>query len=36
VIQLSPPLIAGPDELTEIATTLRKVLTEAAKLVAKL
>jgi adenosylmethionine-8-amino-7-oxononanoate aminotransferase len=36
VIQLSPPLIAGPDELKEIATTLRNVLTEAAALVAKL
>ena len=36
VIQLSPPLIAGPDELTEIATILRKVLSEAAELVAKL
>jgi len=36
VIQLSPPLIAGPDELTEIATVLRTVLTEAAALVAKL
>ncbi|MCH7696901.1 MAG: aminotransferase class III-fold pyridoxal phosphate-dependent enzyme, partial [Proteobacteria bacterium] len=36
VIQLSPPLIAGPDELREIATILRNVLTEAAALVAKL
>jgi adenosylmethionine-8-amino-7-oxononanoate aminotransferase len=36
VIQLSPPLIAGPDELREIATILRKVLTEASALVAKL
>ncbi len=36
VIQLSPPLICGPDELREIATILRKVLTEAAEMVAKL
>ena len=36
VIQLSPPLIAGPDELREIATVLRNVLTEASELVAKL
>jgi len=36
VIQLSPPLIAGPDELREIATVLRSVLTEAAVLLAKL
>ena len=36
VIQLSPPLIAGPDELREIETILRKVLTEASELVAKL
>ncbi len=36
VIQLSPPLICGPDELKEIARILRKVLTEAAELVAKL
>jgi len=36
VIQLSPPLIAGPDELGEIAAILRKVLTEASELVAKL
>ncbi len=36
VIQLSPPLICGPDELREIAGILRKVLTEAAELVAKL
>lgn len=36
VIQLSPPLICGPDELREIARILRKVLTEAAELVAKL
>jgi adenosylmethionine-8-amino-7-oxononanoate aminotransferase len=36
VIQLSPPLIAGPDELREIATILRNVLTEASALVAKL
>ncbi len=36
VIQLSPPLICGPDELKEIAAILRKVLTEAAEMVAKL
>ena len=36
VIQLSPPLIAGPDELKEIARILRMVLAEAAELVAKL
>ena len=36
VIQLSPPLIAGPDELREIERVLRRVLTEAAALVAKL
>jgi adenosylmethionine-8-amino-7-oxononanoate aminotransferase len=36
VIQLSPPLIAGPDELKQIATILRNVLTEASELVAKL
>ena len=36
VIQLSPPLISGPDELREIERILRKVLTEAAELVAKL
>lgn len=36
VIQLSPPLIAGPDELKEIATILRLVLNEATELVAKL
>ena len=36
VIQLSPPLIAGPDELNEIADILRKVLTEAVELVGKL
>jgi len=36
VIQLSPPLIAGPKELTEIATILRKVLTEASELLADL
>ncbi len=29
VIQLSPPLIAGPDELDEIESILRKVLGEA-------
>jgi adenosylmethionine-8-amino-7-oxononanoate aminotransferase len=31
VIQLSPPLIAGSDELDQIETTLRTVLTEASK-----
>lgn len=31
VIQLSPPLIAGPDELGEIAGILRKVLGEASE-----
>lgn len=31
VIQLSPPLIAGPDELGEIASILRKVLGEASE-----
>ncbi len=36
VIQLSPPLIAGPKELTEIATILRKVLAEASELLASL
>ena len=36
VIQLSPPLIAGPEELKEIAGILRQALTEAAELVAKL
>ncbi len=36
VIQLSPPLISGPDELREIESILRKVLTEAAELVTKL
>jgi adenosylmethionine-8-amino-7-oxononanoate aminotransferase len=30
VIQLSPPLIAGPEEFAEIETVLRKVLTQAA------
>ncbi|MBF8191879.1 aspartate aminotransferase family protein [Nonomuraea sp. K274] len=29
VIQLAPPLIAGPEEFDEIASTLRAVLTEA-------
>ena len=29
VVQLSPPLVAGPEELDFIATTLRRVLTEA-------
>ncbi len=36
VIQLSPPLISGPDELREIEGILRKALTAAAELVAKL
>ena len=36
VIQLSPPLIAGPDELREIARILREVLSKASELVAKL
>jgi len=36
VIQLSPPLIAGPDELKEIATILDSVLGEACERVAKL
>lgn len=31
VIQLSPPLVAGPDELREIADILRKVLGEASE-----
>ena len=31
VIQLSPPLTCGPDELREIAGTLRKVLSEASE-----
>lgn len=35
VIQLSPPLIAGPEVLGEMAAILRKVLTEASELVAK-
>jgi hypothetical protein len=30
VIQLSPPLIAGPEEFAEIERVLRKVLTQAA------
>ncbi len=29
IVQLSPPLVAGPDELDEIESTLRKVLGEA-------
>ena len=29
VIQLSPPLIAGPDEFSEITSKLRQALTEA-------
>jgi adenosylmethionine-8-amino-7-oxononanoate aminotransferase len=36
VIQLSPPLICGPDELKEIASILYKVLAEASELVSKL
>jgi len=36
VIQLSPPLIAGPEELAEIAAILRKVLTEASELLTDL
>lgn len=36
VIQLSPPLICGPDELREIEAILRKVLSDASELVAKL
>jgi adenosylmethionine-8-amino-7-oxononanoate aminotransferase len=36
VIQLAPPLICGPEELQEIERILRKVLTEASELVAKL
>ncbi len=35
VIQLSPPLIAGPEELGEIATILRKVLGQASELMGK-
>jgi adenosylmethionine-8-amino-7-oxononanoate aminotransferase len=31
VIQLSPPLIAGPEQFAEIESTLRSVLTEAAE-----
>jgi adenosylmethionine-8-amino-7-oxononanoate aminotransferase len=34
VIQLSPPLIAGPEQFAEIEAVLRAVLTEAAKRVA--
>ena len=36
VIQLAPPLIAGPSELEEIAGILRKVLTEASERVDEL
>jgi adenosylmethionine-8-amino-7-oxononanoate aminotransferase len=36
VIQLSPPLIAGPDELKEIASILESVLSEACERVANL
>ena len=36
VIQLSPPLVTSAEELKEIAAILRKVLTEASELVAKL
>jgi len=35
VIQLSPPLVAGPDEIREIAGILYKVIAEASELVAK-
>jgi adenosylmethionine-8-amino-7-oxononanoate aminotransferase len=35
VVQLSPPLVAGPDELDLIASTLRTVLTEASQQVAR-
>ncbi len=35
VIQLSPPLIAGPEELREITEILRKVLQQACELIAK-
>jgi adenosylmethionine-8-amino-7-oxononanoate aminotransferase len=35
VIQLSPPLIAGPAEFDEIISVLRPVLTEAAEKVAQ-
>jgi hypothetical protein len=31
VIQLSPPLIAGPEQFDEIEEILRSVLTEAAE-----
>ncbi|HEX9506044.1 MAG TPA: aspartate aminotransferase family protein, partial [Acidimicrobiia bacterium] len=31
VVQLAPPLIAGPDEFDLIAATLRTVLTEASE-----
>jgi hypothetical protein len=31
VIQLSPPLIAGPEQFEEIESILRPVLTEAGK-----
>jgi hypothetical protein len=31
VVQLSPPLIAGPEEFAEIESVLRPVLTEAAE-----
>jgi adenosylmethionine-8-amino-7-oxononanoate aminotransferase len=30
VVQLSPPLIAGPEQFAEIEAILRPVLTEAA------
>ena len=36
VIQLSPPLIAGPEVLGEMAVILRKVLTDASELVSNL
>ena len=35
VIQLSPPLIAGPEEFEEMASTLRAVLTEASERVVR-
>ena len=31
VVQLAPPLIAGPEEFDVIETTLRRVLTEASE-----
>jgi len=35
VIQLSPPLVAGPEEIKKIADILYKVITEASEKVAK-